>query len=165
MHPLVVVKAINAAKLTLNSIEPLFYLPRNIQCVDVSMNTHLKIVKLTLKEKNPVTLDHLSVRGNNICYSILPDILNIETLLVEETSRVKPKKPIAEFGKRSLFLLLSACLDIFVFLSSFCEVKICLGLRINSICLGGFLCSYILFIVICNCRISYRKALQASEPY
>ncbi|MBA0584479.1 hypothetical protein Gorai_015287, partial [Gossypium raimondii] len=26
------------------------------------MNTHLKTVKLTLKGKNPVTLDHLSVR-------------------------------------------------------------------------------------------------------
>ncbi|MBA0583488.1 hypothetical protein Gorai_014342, partial [Gossypium raimondii] len=26
------------------------------------MNTHLKTVKLTLKGKNPVTMDHLSVR-------------------------------------------------------------------------------------------------------
>ena len=57
------------------------------------MNTHLKTVKLTLKGKNPVTLDHLSVRGNNIRYYILPDSLNLETLLVEETPRVKPKKP------------------------------------------------------------------------
>ncbi|OMO89587.1 hypothetical protein COLO4_19677 [Corchorus olitorius] len=63
--------------------------------VDVSMNTHLKTVKLTLKGKNPVTLDHLSVRGNNIRYFILPDSLNLETLLVEETPRVKPKKPVA----------------------------------------------------------------------
>jgi hypothetical protein len=61
--------------------------------VDISMNTHLKTVKLTLKGKNPVTLDHLSVRGNNIRYYILPDSLNLETLLVEETPRVKPKKP------------------------------------------------------------------------
>lgn len=63
--------------------------------VDISMNTHLKTVKLTLKGKNPVTLDHLSVRGNNIRYYILPDSLNLETLLVEETPRVKPKKPTA----------------------------------------------------------------------
>ena len=63
--------------------------------VDVSMNTHLKTVKLTLKGKNPVSLDHLSVRGNNIRYYILPDSLNLETLLVEETPRVKPKKPTA----------------------------------------------------------------------
>ncbi|MBA0826006.1 hypothetical protein Goarm_010901, partial [Gossypium armourianum] len=59
------------------------------------MNTHLKTVKLTLKGKNPVTMDHLSVRGNNIRYYILPDSLNLETLLVEETPRVKPKKPTA----------------------------------------------------------------------
>jgi small nuclear ribonucleoprotein D1 len=52
-------------------------------------------VKLTLKGKNPVTIDHLSVRGNNIRYYILPDSLNLETLLVEETPRVKPKKPTA----------------------------------------------------------------------
>uniref|UniRef100_A0A0E0PAC9 Small nuclear ribonucleoprotein Sm D1 n=1 Tax=Oryza rufipogon TaxID=4529 RepID=A0A0E0PAC9_ORYRU len=55
--------------------------------VDISMNTHLKTVKLTLKGKNPVTLDHLSVRGNNIRYYILPDSLNLETLLVEDTPR------------------------------------------------------------------------------
>ncbi|KAF7818305.1 small nuclear ribonucleoprotein SmD1a [Senna tora] len=66
--------------------------------VDISMNTHLKTVKLTLKGKNPVTLDHLSVRGNNIRYYILPDSLNLETLLVEETPRVKPKKPTAGEG-------------------------------------------------------------------
>lgn len=59
------------------------------------MNTHLKTVKLTPKGKNPITLDHLSVRGNNIRYYILPDSLNLETLLVEETPRVKPKKPVA----------------------------------------------------------------------
>lgn len=65
------------------------------------MNTHLKTVKLTLKGKNPVTLDHLSVRGNNIRYYILPDSLNLETLLVEETPRVKPKKPTAGIGTLS----------------------------------------------------------------
>lgn len=69
--------------------------------VDISMNTHLKTVKLTLKGKNPVTLDHLSVRGNNIRYYILPDSLNLETLLVEETPRVKPKKPTAGIGTLS----------------------------------------------------------------
>ncbi|RDX84171.1 Small nuclear ribonucleoprotein SmD1b, partial [Mucuna pruriens] len=66
--------------------------------VDISMNTHLKTVKLTLKGKNPVTLDHLSVRGNNIRYYILPDSLNLETLLVEEAPRIKPKKPTAGTG-------------------------------------------------------------------
>ncbi|KAK4385653.1 Small nuclear ribonucleoprotein SmD1b [Sesamum angolense] len=63
--------------------------------VDVSMDTHLKTVKLIPKGKNPITLDHLSVGGNTIHYYILPDSLNFETLLVEKTPRVKPKKPTA----------------------------------------------------------------------
>eukprot|EP00227_Mantoniella_beaufortii_P018707 CAMPEP_0197590610 /NCGR_PEP_ID=MMETSP1326-20131121/11617_1 /TAXON_ID=1155430 /ORGANISM="Genus nov. species nov., Strain RCC2288" /LENGTH=103 /DNA_ID=CAMNT_0043155743 /DNA_START=198 /DNA_END=505 /DNA_ORIENTATION=+ len=57
--------------------------------VDISMNTHLKNVKLTLKGKNPVTMDHLSVRGNNIRYYILPDSLNLDTLLVDDTPKIK----------------------------------------------------------------------------
>ncbi|CAA6672390.1 unnamed protein product [Spirodela intermedia] len=48
---------------------------------------------------NPVSLDHLSERGNNIRYYILSDSLNLETLLVEKTPRVKPKKPTAEPGR------------------------------------------------------------------
>lgn len=62
------------------------------------MNTHLKTVKLTLRGKNPVTLDHLSIRGNNIRYYILPDSLNLDTLLVDDTPRVKAKKPTAGEG-------------------------------------------------------------------
>jgi small nuclear ribonucleoprotein (snRNP)-like protein len=34
--------------------------------VDVAMNTHLRAVKITLKGKNPMSVDQLSVRGNNI---------------------------------------------------------------------------------------------------
>ncbi|PHT65991.1 Small nuclear ribonucleoprotein Sm D1 [Capsicum annuum] len=59
------------------------------------MNTHLKAIKITLKWKNPMTLDHLSVRGNNIRYYILPDSLNLKILLVEDSPGVKPKKPTA----------------------------------------------------------------------
>lgn len=58
------------------------------------MNTHLKTVKLTLKGKNPVAVDFLSVRGSNIRYYILPDSLNLDTLLVEDVPR-KPKKQAA----------------------------------------------------------------------
>jgi len=78
--------------------------------VDISMNTHLKTVKLTLKGKNPVQvrpsscvprlifliehaisfmqLDSLSIRGNRIRYYILPDSLNLDALLVEEKKKV-----------------------------------------------------------------------------
>ena len=32
--------------------------------VDVSMNTHLKTVRLTIKGYDPVSLDHLTIRYN-----------------------------------------------------------------------------------------------------
>lgn len=64
--------------------------------VDASMNTYLKNVKSTPKGKNPVKHDFLSIRGNNIRYYILPDSLNLDTLLVDDTpshaqSREAPK--------------------------------------------------------------------------
>eukprot|EP01063_Lacrimia_lanifica_P035820 TRINITY_DN6933_c0_g1_i1.p2 TRINITY_DN6933_c0_g1~~TRINITY_DN6933_c0_g1_i1.p2 ORF type:complete len:121 (+),score=57.43 TRINITY_DN6933_c0_g1_i1:102-464(+) len=61
--------------------------------VDVSMNTHLKKVKLTMKDKNPIDMDHLSVRGNNIRYFILPDTLNLENVLEDTTPKPKPGLP------------------------------------------------------------------------
>ncbi|KAJ9528059.1 hypothetical protein QJQ45_005676 [Haematococcus lacustris] len=58
------------------------------------MNTHLKAVKLTAKGKNPISLDHLSVRGNTIRYYILPDSLNLDTLLVDiDKPKQRPTKP------------------------------------------------------------------------
>merc|ERR1712057_158436 len=60
--------------------------------VDNSMNTHLKSVKLTLKGKEPQNLDTLSIRGNNIRYYILPDPLNLDTLLVDDAPKNKPPK-------------------------------------------------------------------------
>lgn len=60
--------------------------------VDISMNTHLKTVKMTLKNKNPINLESLSIRGNNIRYYILPDTLNLNTMLIDDTPRPK-KKP------------------------------------------------------------------------
>ena len=66
--------------------------------VDVRMNTHLSKVKVTLKGKNPVTLDQLTIRGNifhiiilkkllgnNIRYFHLSDHLSIDNLLVDES--------------------------------------------------------------------------------
>jgi small nuclear ribonucleoprotein D1 len=57
------------------------------------MNTHLKAVKLIPRGKNPMSLDHMSVRGNNIRYYILPDSLNLDTLLVDiDQPKQRPTK-------------------------------------------------------------------------
>ena len=58
----------------------------------MSMNTHLKSVKMTVKGKEPLTLDTLSLRGNNIRYFILPENLPLDTLLVDDTPKAKAKK-------------------------------------------------------------------------
>lgn len=60
--------------------------------VDVAMNTHLKAVKMTPAKGNPMAMDSLSIRGNNIRYFILPDALPLETMLVNDTPKAKAKK-------------------------------------------------------------------------
>ncbi|KAG0368604.1 Small nuclear ribonucleoprotein Sm D1 [Gamsiella multidivaricata] len=60
--------------------------------VDMSMNTHLRAVKMTVKNKDPVSLDTLSIRGNNIRYFILPDSLPLDTLLIDDSPKSKSKK-------------------------------------------------------------------------
>ncbi|XP_061242202.1 small nuclear ribonucleoprotein Sm D1-like [Bos javanicus] len=67
--------------------------------VDVSMNTHLRAVKMTLKNREPVQLEPLSIRGNSIRYFILPDSLPLDTLLVDEERKVKSKKREAVAGR------------------------------------------------------------------
>ncbi|XP_026817283.1 small nuclear ribonucleoprotein Sm D1-like [Rhopalosiphum maidis] len=63
--------------------------------VDVAMNTHLKTVKMTMKNNQPVLYETLSVRGNNIRYFILPDSLTLETLLVDDV----PKSRVNRSGR------------------------------------------------------------------
>ncbi|KAF2901519.1 hypothetical protein ILUMI_04660 [Ignelater luminosus] len=63
-----------------------------ISGVDVAMNTHLKTVKVTLKNHQTYSLDTLTVRGNNIRYFILPDSVALETLLIDDTPKAKAKK-------------------------------------------------------------------------
>lgn len=55
--------------------------------VDVAMNTHLKAVKMTMRNQQPIHYETLSVRGNNIRYYILPDSLTLETLLVDDAPK------------------------------------------------------------------------------
>ena len=73
--------------------------------VDMSMNTHLKAVKMTIKNKEPVQLESLSIRGNNIRYFILPESLPLDTLLVDDAPKAKAKKKEAGmYGIVSLFI-------------------------------------------------------------
>ncbi|OAD78386.1 hypothetical protein PHYBLDRAFT_24382, partial [Phycomyces blakesleeanus NRRL 1555(-)] len=60
--------------------------------VDMSMNIHLKTVKMTVKHKDPASLDSLSIRGNNVRCVILPDSLPLDTLLIDDTPKSKAKK-------------------------------------------------------------------------
>ena len=62
--------------------------------VDVAMNTHLRNVKMTLKNSQPFCCDTLTIRGNNIRYYILPESLPLENLLIDEGPR--PKR---DFGR------------------------------------------------------------------
>lgn len=66
--------------------------------VDVAMNTHLKTVKMTIKNREPVQLESLSIRGNNIRYYILPDSLPLETLLIDDAPKTRAKKREANRG-------------------------------------------------------------------
>lgn len=66
--------------------------------VDMQMNTHLKTVRLTARNREPQALDALSIRGNNIRYFILPDALPLDTLLVDDAP--KPKKRTKEDATR-----------------------------------------------------------------
>eukprot|EP00347_Sterkiella_histriomuscorum_P000441 403375854 len=59
--------------------------------VDVSMNTHLKAVKLTVKGRETIALDHLTIRGNNIRYFLLPESLQLETLLVDDAPKLRAR--------------------------------------------------------------------------
>ena len=42
---------------------------------------------MTVKGRDPVQLETLSIRGNNIRYFILPESLPLDTLLVDDTFR------------------------------------------------------------------------------
>jgi small nuclear ribonucleoprotein D1 len=61
--------------------------------LDVAMNTHLKSAKMTTKNADTVSLETISIRGNNIRYFLLPDAINMDNLLVDDTPKAKTKRP------------------------------------------------------------------------
>ena len=56
--------------------------------VDATMNAHLKKAKMTVRGKNPVSYATLSVRGSTVRAWLLPDGLNLDALLVEDSTKV-----------------------------------------------------------------------------
>ncbi|KAI5633470.1 LSM domain-containing protein [Phthorimaea operculella] len=60
--------------------------------VDVAMNTHLKAVKITLKNREEIQCETLTIRGNNIRYYLLPDSLPLETLLIDDAPKGRGKR-------------------------------------------------------------------------
>lgn len=64
----------------------------SINGVDIRMNTFLQNVKLTIKGKNPISMDQFTIRGSNIRYFILPESLLIDPLLVEEEPKIRKTK-------------------------------------------------------------------------
>ncbi|CAG9334894.1 unnamed protein product [Blepharisma stoltei] len=67
--------------------------------VDINMNTHLKTVKLTLKKKNPILMDHLTIRGNNIRNFVLPESLPLDTLLIDDMPKISNKQSVIAKAK------------------------------------------------------------------
>lgn len=67
------------------------------------MNTHLKTVKMTVRNREPQTLDSLSIRGNNVRYFILPDSLPLDTLLIDDAPKPRKKKDVRVFNPLSIF--------------------------------------------------------------
>jgi small nuclear ribonucleoprotein D1 len=62
-----------------------------VAAVDSStMNVHLKGVQLTVRGRNPVAMDAISLRGSTVRYIILPDSLALDALLVDDSMRPRP---------------------------------------------------------------------------
>lgn len=61
--------------------------------IDSAMNAHLKNVKLVPRGRPAQTLESLSLRGSQVRCVILPDSLNLDTLLVDlDAPRARPPK-------------------------------------------------------------------------
>uniref|UniRef100_A0A060THE7 Small nuclear ribonucleoprotein Sm D1 n=1 Tax=Blastobotrys adeninivorans TaxID=409370 RepID=A0A060THE7_BLAAD len=60
-----------------------------IVSVSPNMNTTLRGVKMTIRNRDPISLDFINVRGNNIRYYILPDSLPLDTLLIDDAPKPK----------------------------------------------------------------------------
>ncbi|EZG65036.1 small nuclear ribonucleoprotein Sm D1 [Gregarina niphandrodes] len=58
--------------------------------VDVAMNMHLKNAKMTVKARNPINVDNITIRGATIRLVLISDSIPLDTYLIDDgTSKVK----------------------------------------------------------------------------
>ena len=62
-----------------------------IVSVSPNMNTTLRGVKMTIRNREPISLDYINIRGNTIRFYILPDSLPLDTLLIDDAPKPKGK--------------------------------------------------------------------------
>lgn len=63
--------------------------------VDSAMNTHVRLVQIKTPGQEDKRLENLTIRGASIRYVILPDVLNLDTLLIDDS----PKKTRIRHGE------------------------------------------------------------------
>lgn len=61
-----------------------------ILSVSPAMNINLKDVKMTVVNRQPSVLEHITIRGNQVRMVLLPDELNLDSILSDAV--FKPKK-------------------------------------------------------------------------
>lgn len=96
-HPVIDMKLVRfLMKLTAESVEIELkngtVVSGTVVSVSPNMNTSLRGVKMKIRDRDPVKLDYINIRGNTIRFFVLPDNLPLDTLLVDNTPKVKQKK-------------------------------------------------------------------------
>lgn len=63
-----------------------------ILSVSPAMNINLKDVKMTSVDRPATSLEHITIRGNQVRMVLLPDELNLDSILQDPVFRPKSKK-------------------------------------------------------------------------
>ena len=63
-----------------------------ILSVSPTMNINLKDVKMTAVDRTPTALEHMTIRGNQVRMVLLPDELNLDSILSDSVFRPKKKQ-------------------------------------------------------------------------
>ncbi|KAF2868949.1 hypothetical protein BDV95DRAFT_609210 [Massariosphaeria phaeospora] len=62
-----------------------------IASVSPKMNVALRAVKYTVRNRDTVTLDSMTVRGSTVRYILLPESLPLDSLLIDDAPKPKNK--------------------------------------------------------------------------